>query len=107
MAIIPIEDVRNALIKAVELDECQEENDSLGNALHVSYGVNNNLRAAIIDLRYAVGSDANIISDKQKIVELSDITIKKQARRIRLLKTERTGLGIITLAFALKMFLIK
>lgn len=92
VAVIPIADLRKANLRLVELQQCREEKDSLFSQTRTFTGLVANQKATIADLKEAIRLDASLIADKQKIIDLSDKELRKNSRKIKLLKLERAGL---------------
>lgn len=106
-AVIPIVQLRMANAKFVELKECKEENDSLFSQIRTYTGLANNLRSSIMDLKEANRLNEVIISDKQKIIDLSDQELKKASRKSKILKLERNSLGAVCLVLLCKILIFK
>lgn len=98
-AIIPIQQLRMANAKFVELKGCKEENDSLYSQTRSYQGLTNNLRSAILDLKTANQVNQKLIDDKQSIIALQDKQLVKNKRQIKWLKIQRWGAfaGIVLL----------
>lgn len=98
-AIIPIQQLRIANSKFVELNECREVNDSLYSQTRSYYGLVNNLRDAITEHKTANQINQKLIDDKQLIISLQDKDIIKSKRQIKRLKIQKWALagGIVLL----------
>lgn len=98
-AIIPLQQLRIANAKFVELNECREVNDSLYSQTRSYLGLVNNLRDAITDLKTANQINQKLIDDKQLIISLQDKEIIKSKRQIKWLKIQKWALagGIVLL----------
>lgn len=101
-AVIPLAQMRMANVKFVELDGCREENDSLFSQIRAYTGLTNNLRASLTELKEVNKLNETLLSDKQKIIDLSAQELKKEARRGKILRLERNSL-----AGALAILIIK
>ena len=104
---VSVNSIKEANKKFIELDECEEEKDSIFSALRTAQGAINNYKASIDDLQRTNKGSEFIISDKQAIINLSDLQLKKDVRRIKWLRLERnTFLGVAGI-LALKIFISK
>lgn len=90
-AVIPIGDLRIANAKFIELNGCKEENDSLFSQIRAYTGLVNNLKSSITDLKQANKLNEVLLSDKQKIIDLSAQDFKKEVRKGRILRIERNS----------------
>lgn len=102
-AVIPIADLRIANIKFIELDGCREENDSLFSKIRIYTGLTNNLKASITELKEVNKLNQSLLADSKKIIDLNAQELKKQARKGRLLRTERNGLVAVVVVLIAKM----
>lgn len=106
-AVIPIAHLRMANARYVELKECREENDSLFSQIREYTGLTNNLKASITDLKEANKINEALISDKQKIIDISDKELKKTGRKAKILRLERNSLAGACLILIAKVFIFK
>lgn len=83
---VPINQLKQANVKFVELDACKEENEGLKDQVRSYTGLVANKNSTISDLREAITIDAKLLSDKQKIMDLSDKQLKKANRKVKFLK---------------------
>lgn len=90
-AVIPIQQLRMANAKFVELKGCKEENDSLYSQTRSYQGLTNNLRSAILDLKTANQLNQKLIDDKQGIIALQDKQLTGNKRQIKWLKIKQWG----------------
>lgn len=86
MGCVPINQLKQANVKFVELDACKEENEGLKDQVRSYTGLVANKNSTISDLREAITIDAKLLSDKQKIMDLSDKQLKKANRKVKFLK---------------------
>ncbi len=93
-AVITLSELRIANVKFVELRQCREESDSLFSQVRTYTGITNNLRGAITDLKEANRLNQVLITDKDRIIDLSDQQLKKAARKATILKLERNSLAV-------------
>lgn len=105
VAVIPIKSIRQANVRLVELQECKEERDSLFSQVRTYSGMVANQQWTIADLKNVIALDASLIADKKKISDLTDQQLKKDERRIRLLKVERLGLAGAVAVLVVKIVL--
>lgn len=106
-AVIPIAQMRMANVKFVELDGCREENDSLFSQIRAYTGLTNNLRGSIAELKEVNKLNETLLSDKQKIIDLSSQELKKEAHRGKILRQERNSLACALAILVIKMAFFK
>lgn len=106
-AVIPIRDMWVANAKFIELKGCREENDSLFSTIRAYTGLANNLRASITDLKEVNKLNGTLLSDKQKIIDLSAQELKKEARRVKILRLERNSLAGAVAILIIKIVFFK
>ena len=107
VAVIPIDTLRKANVRLVEFMECRETKDSLVSQVGTFTSLVASQRSTITDLNEAIRLDALLIADKQKIIDLSDKELKKNARKIKLLKLERAGLIGAVAVLVVKILIAK
>jgi len=101
MAVLPIQQLRMANTKFVELEQCKEENDSLFSQIREYTGITNNLRSSVENLKRANDLNLPIIADQKRIIDITDQQLKKSLRKQKILKIERNcmaGILLITIA---------
>ena len=106
-AIIPIQQLRIANSKFVELRGCREENDSLFSQIRAYTGLTNNLRASITDLKQVNSLNEGIIANKNKLLDISDQSLKKATRKAKLFETTTYSVGGACLVLIAKMFIFR
>ena len=106
-ATVKVQRLREANAKNIELRGCKEENDSLYSQNRSYQGLANNLRSSITDLKEANRLNETLLSDKQKIIDLTDKELKKAGRKAKWLKIQRTSLAGACLVLMAKVFLFK
>lgn len=106
-AVIPIAQMRLANIKFVELQGCREENDSLFSQIRTYTGLANNLRASVTELKEVNKLNEALLSDKQKIIDLSAQELKQEARKGRILRLQRNSLAGVLAILIIKMAFFK
>lgn len=101
MAVVPVQQLRTANAKFVELKQCKEENDSLFSQIREYTGMTNNLRSSVTNLKHAHDLNMAIIADQKKIIDIADQQLKKSTRKQKILKIERNSLaGILVITIA-------
>lgn len=106
-AVIPIAQLRMANVKFVELDGCREENDSLFSQIRAYTGLTNNLRSSIMELKEVNKLNETLLSDKQKIIDLSAHELKKEVRRGKILRLERNSSLAVIVGLIVKIAFFK
>lgn len=107
MVVMPLQQLRVANGKFIDLNECREERDSLFSQIRTYTGMVNNLRSSITDLKEANRLNELLLSDKQKIIDISEKQLKKSNRKIKFLNIQRTSLAGVVLIMAAKIFIFK
>jgi hypothetical protein len=104
-AVLPIESLRNANVKFVQLQETNQLLDSC-NMSNVNYMMlANEFESRADQYENALEIDQQIINDKITIIAIKDAEIKKQNRKIKWLKVQRIGLGAAVLLLTGKIML--
>lgn len=103
MATVPIQHLRIANAKILDLKQCNEEITSLFSQTCNYASLVNNLRSSVTELKETNRINEVLLSDKQKIIDLTDKQLKKAARKAKLLKLERNTAAAVTLALLVKM----
>lgn len=106
-AIIPIQSLKGANMKFIELKQCKEDKDSLYSLNRTYQGVVANQKSTISELKEAIRLDHIVIYDKQEIIDLTDKQIKKSNQKIKLLKIERNSIIGISIGLIIKIFVLK
>lgn len=104
---IPIQKMRLANLKFVELEQCQEEQDSLQSRIRTYTGMTNNLRASITDLKEANRLGEAALNAKQKALDISDNQLKGSEKKVGNLRWQRNSVAGVCLALILKIAFFK
>ena len=106
-AVITLKSLREANVRFIELSECREEKDSLFSQNRTYKGLVANQKSTILELKEAIKIDAVLISDKQKIIDISDKQLKKSEKKIKLIKLERNSFVVICIVLLSKILIFK
>lgn len=106
-AVIPIQQLRVANARFVELKQCHEEQDSLQSRIRTYTGMANNLRASITDLKEANRLGEAALAVKQKALDISDGQLKASQKQVRNLRWQRNSIAGVCAALLLKIFVFK
>lgn len=106
-AVIPIQQLRMANAKFIELRQCQEEQDSLQSQIRIYTGMANNLRASISDMKEGNRLNEAIIGNQKKELDISDQQLKKATRKEKSLKLQRNSIAGIFIAVLIKIAFFK
>lgn len=100
---VPISNIKQANTKFIDLQECEQEKDSLFSQIRAYTGLVNNQRDVIKDLKLVISTDGKLLADKQKLFDLSDLQFKSDLRKIKWLKLERNAFIATSAILVLKI----